>query len=466
MFDLIDDTIVAVASPSGYAPRGIVRCSGSEAIAVAARIFASQSTGDVSALPGWRRVCGLVSIEPDCAVPAELYLFRAPASYTRQDCVEFHVPGSPALLTMLVERIVQLGARPAQPGEFTARAFLNGAMDLTRAESVAAVIRARSDSQLRAARRMMEGGLADEAERILGQIAELVALVEADIDFAEEPIEFITPAQLVERLAGVTRDLERFLAGTESAERIDALPRILLVGRSNAGKSTLLNRLSGLDRAICSALPGTTRDLLSAPVTLGRCEAVLLDAAGVDPVMESLSELAGAATVAAAAQVDALCLVIDLCAARDDGVFALAERGTPCVVVGNKIDGLTEADVASGIAWLESAGLGSVCALSAATGEGVDRCRGVLAEALHLPDNAPASDVTVVTARQHEALENARDALLRAASEAAEIGETIDRADVIAFELREALEALGSIAGSVTTEDLLGRVFASFCIGK
>ncbi len=468
MFDLIDDTIVAIASPAGHAARGIVRCSGTDVISIAGSVFTPEPACDVGSLPGFRRIVGFVELEPGCSIPAELYLFRAPRSYTRQDSVEFHVPGSPALLTMLIERIVERGARTAQPGEFTARAFMNGAMDLTRAEAVASVIMARSDAQLRAARRMMDGALAEETERILEQTAELVALVEADIDFAEEPIEFITPAALSDRIGGTLKALQRLLAGTESAERIDPLPRILLVGRSNAGKSTLMNRLSGLDRAICSPLPGTTRDVLTAPVTLDHQEAILLDAAGIDLAAEDLARQAGAATIAAATKVDTLAVVVDLSAPRDDSVFALAAvaPGVPCVVLGNKTDKLEPDDVASGVAWLEQANKGPVCVISAKTGQGVDACRRLLARALALPQTALGADVTIVTARQRAALETARDALLRAAAESAEIAETIDRADVIAFELREALEALGSIAGSVTTEDLLGRVFASFCIGK
>ena len=480
MFDLLDDTIAAVASPPGHAPRGIVRCSGPEAIGLARQVFTAETGVDLAVVPGFRRLAGSVTLEPRCDVPAELFLFRAPRSYTRQDCVEFHVPGSPSALAMLLDRLVQLGARHAEPGEFTARAFLAGAMDLSQVEAVARTIHARSDAQLRAAQRAMTGQLANRIDGVVEQLAELVALVEADIDFAEEPIEFIKPAQLKERLTTLQKNLGDLVARTASDERINVLPHILLVGRSNAGKSTLMNRLTGLDRAICSPVAGTTRDLLSAPIRLGRGEAVLLDAAGVDPNMEDLMAAAGAATSETAGHVDLLCVVVDLSREPDDSVFEPAggapRFGLPragawgserYVVVGNKIDLLDAGTIRRRRrAWLEKISRGPVCLTSAMCGDGLDQCRRLLADALALPDTCMGHDMLVVTVRQHEALASSLAAIQRCISEASEIGETIDRADILAFELREALEALGSVVGSVTTEDLLSRVFASFCIGK
>jgi tRNA modification GTPase len=369
---------------------------------------------------------------------------------------------------MLLDRLVQLGARHAQAGEFTARALMAGAMDLTQVEAVAGAIHARSDAQLRAARRMASGQLADRIEAATERLGELVALVEADIDFAEEPIDFITPAQLGESLSTLRDELAELARDATSSERIDVLPQILLIGRSNAGKSTLMNRLSGMDRAICSPVAGTTRDLLSAPIRLGRGEAVLLDAAGVDPNMEDLMADAGATTSQTAGHVDLLCVVVDLSREPDDSVleFGNGSPKVPYVVVGNKIDLLDAETIGRRRAWLEKISRGPVCLTSATCGDGLDQCRQLLADALALPDTLVGGDVLVVTVRQREALETSLERIECCISEASEIGETIDRAEIFAFELREALEALGSVVGSVTTEDLLSRVFASFCIGK
>lgn len=468
LFDLLDDTIAAVSSPPGFAERGIVRCTGPRVLELAAATFAPASTVDWPTVAGHRRLFGDVALEPDCRVPGELYIFRAPRSYTRQDCLEFHLPGSPVLLAMLLERLLALGARPAQPGEFTARAFLAGAMDLTRTEAVAAIIHARSDAQLRAAQRLRDGRLTHSVDAMMEELAELVALIEADIDFAEEPIDFITPLQLRDRLDRLAGRLQQMLDTAQSTERFDLLPRILLVGRSNAGKSTLLNRLSGIDRALCSPIAGTTRDLLSAPIKLRRTEALLVDAAGVDPAVDDeLMHLTRTATLAAAARADLVCLVLDVTAPLDPTDLSLgAEVSARRLLLANKIDLLDDAGLAERRRWLERHGHAPFCLVSAQTGAGLDHFRELLYQSLHLED-APFGDETILlTARQQDALRTAHHAIARARQESAEISATLDRADVLAFELREALECLGSITGSVTTEDLLGRVFASFCIGK
>jgi tRNA modification GTPase len=467
LFDLIHDTIVAVATPAGSSRRGIVRCSGPDSLNVAATLCRVADDVDLSTSPGFRRFTAEIEIETGCCVPGELYLFRAPRSYTRQDCVEFHVPGSPSVLTMLVERCVTLGARPAQPGEFTARAFCNGAMDLTRAEAVERLINARSDGQLRAAHRVITGALADGINETLEPLAQLVALIEADIDFAEEPIEFITPADLKSRLTDVADRLSQLLNESTSTERVDSLPRILLVGKPNAGKSTLMNRLSGIDRSICSPIPHTTRDVLSAPIRIGRGEAVLLDSAGVDDNAEGLSREAGDIAKDTALRVDLVCLVVDISHEVDDAVRSLAPTGPiRCVVVCNKTDLVAEPLRTERVRAATLQRSLPACAISAKTGDGIEACRTMLADALDVDDANLGEDVVMLSARQRQAIESAMSCIERCKSQAESITETIDQADLLAFELREALESLGSVVGTVTTDDLLGRVFASFCIGK
>jgi len=236
MLDRLDETIVAISSAPGAGPVGIVRLSGPAAVTITDAIASTSDQSPFRTLPGWTRVFGRVHLEGGGQIPADFYLFRAPRSYTRQDMVEIHAPGSPAVLAVIRQLCEAHGARPAQPGEFTARAFLNGAMTLTEAEAVAGVIRAESDTQLRASRRMMDGEVGRNAGLIRDELAELLALVEADIDFAEEPIEFITPPDLEQRLARIDNRLDEWLAGSVTVERFDALPRILLFGPPNAGK--------------------------------------------------------------------------------------------------------------------------------------------------------------------------------------------------------------------------------------
>ncbi len=477
MFDLLDDTIVAISSPPGAATRGIVRCSGPDSLRLADLVFSADASDqlngsggvvDLRSCGGYRRMMGMHAIEADCAVPGEIYLFRAPCSYTRQDSVEFHLPGSPPVLAMLLERLISEGARHAQPGEFTARAFMSGRMDLTQVEGVAGIINARSDAQLRAARAMMSGRLGGRISTMQQEVAEVLALVEADIDFADEPIEFITPKVLRERVVSLADALDALAEEASSSELFHVLPHILLIGRSNAGKSTLMNQLSGVDRSICSPISGTTRDVLGANVNLEGVEAILLDAAGVDPDMQDLMALARDAAMNAARRVDLLCLVVDVGTLPDADVLSLRDVApeTPCVVVANKIDLLDDDNRSIVRTWFDAKAPGAFCMVSANTGDGLDGLRRVLSEAIDAPQAGIANNAILLTMRQLEVIGDARDALHRCIDQATGIGQTIDRADTLAFDLRDALESLGAVVGHVTTEDLLGQVFAKFCIGK
>jgi tRNA modification GTPase len=471
MLPEVNDTIVAVASPPGHAARGIVRLSGPEALVIGDRVFRADDDRPLSEQRGFRRREGRLFVGDDLFVPAEAWIFRAPRSYTGQDCLELHTIGSPALLAIVVEAARAAGARPARPGEFTARAFLSGTMDLARAEAVAATIHARSNTQLRAARRMGEGALARQVHAWRQRLAELTALVEADIDFAEEPIEFITLDRLEREAQTLIREMDALRRDAAQAERFDVLPTILLLGRPNSGKSTLLNALSGLDRAICSAMAGTTRDFLTAPVNLGPFEAQMLDAAGLTADADELIRRAGERVLARAEHVDALCLVVDVSGPVEPGAFdcLAGARSVPCVIAANKVDLLDAPAHAQRLASLPTpgqTGIRAVCAVSGLTGHGLDELRMALARALGDHDALGEDTAVVLSSRQQSCLQAAAEAMRRVSTEAAACGQTLDRAELLAFELRAALSALDDIAGAVTTEDLLETVFSSFCIGK
>ncbi len=468
MLDRLDETIVAISSAPGFGVLGIVRLSGPKAITIADCMAATDTGEPLAGRPGSTRVSGNVQIDDGAGLPAAFYLFRAPHSYTRQDIVEIHTVGSPAALDLVRRKAIELGALAAGPGEFTARAFLSGAMDLASAEAVAGMIRAQTDTQLRASRRMMDGTLAKHITEVRNELAELLALVEADIDFAEEPIEFITPEVLRRRLGEITERLQRLLRTATSVERFDVVPHILLFGPPNAGKSSLMNRLSGTNRAICAAASGTTRDILSAPVRIGRGEAILLDTAGVSRSEDEIIAAARAMTMSTAERVDLICIVFDLAKPDDEHVFDTVgslDTGR-LIIAANKCD-LVSADQARQIGErLRSRGLGPVCLVSALNGMGIDALRNVLAEALGSTMTTTLGESVLISDRQGAAVNEASEAIKRAACLSEAARETIDCADLMAFELREALDALGSVTGEVTTEDLLSQVFANFCIGK
>ncbi len=468
MLDRLDETIVAVSSAPGYGAMGTVRLTGPKAIALTQPFAAIPGGRPLSLQPSSTRFPGEFALDGEASVPAVFYIFRTPHSYTRQDMVEIYTVGAPPLLESIRRKLIEQGALPALPGEFTARAFLHGAMDLASAEAVAAVIRAESDVQLRAARRMKDGALAKYIAEVRDELAELLALVEADIDFAEEPIEFITPPKLLNRLSMVQDRLETLVRGSSASERFDTLPRILLLGPPNAGKSTLMNRLSETQRAICAAVAGTTRDILSAPIRTGCGEAVLLDAAGVDRSEDEVLAAAREMSLSAAQRVDLVCLVVDAARPDTDTLLATVKEldVQRWVIAINKCDLVPEAEARSPAEQL-SKGLGApVCLVSAREGTNLEELKNVFARALGNAAGTTFSESMLISERQRVAIADADAALRRASMLSREAVETIDCADVLAFELREAMDVLGTVAGQVTTEDLLGQVFARFCIGK
>ncbi len=552
MFDVLDDTIVAISSALGNSPRGIVRLCGPEAIAIAERLFRPDEEPSLGRRDGHTCFRGLLRLVPpadDPAVPCEAYLFREPRSYTRQDIVELHTLGSPPILSVVLQYAFAEGARLAEPGEFTARAFFGGGLDLSEVEGVAALIHAESDVQLRAGERLLHGALSTRAAAMQDRLSDVLALVEADIDFAEEPIDFIAPEQLRRRVAEIAGEIRDLLASSQSSERLETLPRVMLVGPPNVGKSSLLNRLGGLDRAICSPLPGTTRDVLTAPLEMGRSEAILVDAAGLGRTETYIDRLADQAVQEAVAEAALVLFVIDAAERRLDPHFELlrglgqrrryesegdlvrvahgfncpelrrrsrgepespqefvsptsasAAPGTseevghpssaassetrvddavgldnrPCIVLLNKID-LVGPDAVDSLCAdirerLRVGPTGShqptVLPVSAKTGAGCDRLIAAIEDTLHRDTIDSGSDAIALKSRHRHALTSAAEALDRAADVAADLTDTLDAAELIALELRQANDDLGQMAGEVVTDDLLGRIFEGFCIGK
>jgi len=466
MYTSTDDTIVAISSAPGGAARGIVRLSGPHALALAARLTRLPGA-NLSAAPGFTVHAGVLLLDDARTLPADIYVFRAPRSYTRQDLIELHTVGSPPLLDLIVERCLTLGARLALPGEFTARAFLAGAVSLPEAESVAATIAARNDAQLRSARRLRDRHLTEQICHWQSELADLRALVEADIDFAEEPIDFITPDEFTRRVRALLTRLTGLLDTARDQERFDALPRVLLLGLPNAGKSTLLNRLAGIDRAIASAVAGTTRDLLTAPARFGEVETLLIDSAGIGDSADDIAAAGGRRALAAAAHADVVCLVFDGAdpPTRREVHPLLVATAACRLIVANKQD-LVAASAQSTITvqWHAAYGAAPLW-ISALTGEGVPELRSAIAERLHSDHRADDFGIALST-HQRMVLQEAAEALARALDTAASAAETLDVAELLAVDLREAQDALAAFTGAVTTEDLLSRIFSAFCIGK
>jgi tRNA modification GTPase len=469
----LDDTIVAISTAAGSAARAIVRLSGPAAMELAGGIFAA-AEGALSETPPFGRRAGLVALsEAGVQVPAVAYVFRAPRSFTRQDVVELHVPGNPHVATALVGELTAAGARPAGAGEFTARAFFSGRIDLSEAQAVADVVDAADDAQLRAAVTALGGAVHRLCRQAAGQLTDVLAEVEASIDLAEEGIAFQPPAVLAGRLRELARGLRATAERAAELGEPAALPRVVLTGRVNVGKSSLLNALSGAERAIVSALAGTTRDVLAAPMDLGDGGTILLqDAAGFGRTDEVLAAAAGGAARAAIAAADAIVFVADLSADDFQADRRLLEetvaanRRAPLLLAGNKADLVEGTAQAARLAELTTAGDGAAAlAVSALAGTHLEALRGAIRDSVHLRA-ARGGQALGLHRRQNDCVLSAAGSAEAAADVLAAAEELVDRAELVAVDLRAALAAVGQISGQVVDEDVLARIFARFCVGK
>ena len=455
---MTSDTVVALSSPAGASPRGIVRMSGPDSVPILRKLAADtppsmRPSGNYFAFDAALRVAEML-------LPVRVYVMRAPASYTREDIVEVHAVGAPVVLRTVLGAMLALGARPAQPGEFTRRAFLNGRIDLAQAEAVQRIIHASDEGEMRLAVRALAGGVSKAAERLRERIAALCAEVEAALDFADQDIEIISPAEAA-RLSRQIAEDARQAASMRHGRVASETPRVALRGPANAGKSSLFNALVAAERAIVAPHPGTTRDTVEAEVFWDGLRVCLVDTAGMRRPEDDVEAEAIARADRAGGEADLVLFVMDAAEDPDPETCAAAQR-LPLdrtIVIGNKCD-LAEPDGPSRVRQVTSvAPAAEALRTSAATGAGLDELRRRITAQLRTVVDRSASGLAL-NARHTDALHRAAQALDRAA-EACELG-----LDLAAADLREALSAVGEIAGHVLTDDILDRIFASFCIGK
>ena len=437
------ETIAAIATPPGRGGIGIVRVSGRDT-----RHIARAMTGS---LPPPRQATLAVFTDTDGSViDRGLALFFAtPASFTGEDVLELHGHGSPVVQDRLIERVCALGARIARPGEFTERAFLNDKMDLAQAEAVADLIDSSSRRAARSAMRSLDGEFSRRVGDIDRAVLELRVYLEAAIDFADEEIDFLAETDVTVRLNGVSTALAELLAECRQGQVLRDGFDVVIAGPPNVGKSSLLNRLLAENRAIVTDIPGTTRDLLFANVELDGVPVRLTDTAGLREGADLVEAIGVARAQAAAAKADLVVLLAD--EAVDAGTQGpeLGLSADRILYVRNKIDlsGCPPGVAESG-----------VVGISALTGAGLDALRRAIVAAAGV---APGEGVFLARKRHLVALSRAADHVTAARAQVAQ-----GLGDIAAEEMRLAQQALGEIVGATGVEDLLGEIFASFCIGK
>ncbi|NID16565.1 tRNA uridine-5-carboxymethylaminomethyl(34) synthesis GTPase MnmE [Luteibacter yeojuensis] len=443
-----DDTIAAIATGAGAAGVGAVRVSGPLAPSIARAMLGRAPSPRHAHFAAFRDGDG------DLIDRGILLYFPGPASYTGEHVLELQGHGSAVLLDALLRRVVALGARLARPGEFTERAFLNGKLDLAQAEAVADVVAATSEAGARAALRSMEGVFSARVDALLAELIALRVHIEAAIDFPEEEIDFLADPVIGANLAALRANLDALLIETRRGVRLNDGVAVAIVGRPNAGKSSLLNALAGQERAIVTDIPGTTRDVLRESVTIDGATLELADTAGLRE-SEDIVEREGIRRARAQLErCDVALLVTEEAHATDDLAFF---EGTPVhatrLVVINKID------LARTKARRAQRDNHETLWLSARTGEGIDDLRAILRDLA----TAGAGEGAFSARRRHVlALETVRDHLARTAVALHDV----HAGELAAEELRHAQQALGEITGSYSSDDLLGAIFGSFCIGK
>ena len=451
------DTIAAVATPPGEGGIAVVRLSGPDARRIGTEILARKGAEWES----HRLYYGRVRNPGNGAVVDEVMFayLQEPGSYTGEDTVEIHCHGGPYVVRQVLGLALERGARHAEPGEFTKRAYLNGRLDLAQAEAVLDLIRSRTDKAAGVALGQMEGGLSQEVQALREQLVDTLVQVEAAIDFPEEEIELLRHEELGRKVAGVVDRISALVDSYAWGRLIREGVRICIVGRPNVGKSSLMNALLGVDRAIVTETPGTTRDFIEETVNLKGLPVVLWDTAGIRDGTQGVEQIGIDVTLKRLDESQGCMLVLDgsLPLTREDATVMEKVRDRQGLVVINKSDlprRIDRSAVSGCLPDLEQV------EVSALTDQGMDGLKVALRDCFL--DSAEEPEIVVTNVRHKAALDRARASLI-------EVHRAMDRGfppDVVAVDLQEARDSLEEIIGTVTNDDILDRIFSQFCIGK
>lgn len=459
------DTIVAVSTPPGFGALGIIRLSGEEAISIVDRIFSR----DLARVDSHRVVFGRIQGQEGRVLDEVVAtVFRAPKSFTRENVVEISCHGSPYILREVMNLLVESGARPATAGEFTQRAFLNGAMDLAQAEAVADLIAATSQGAHQLAIDQLRGGVSSELKELRGELLNFTSLIELELDFGEEDVEFADRSQLSELIERLGRRLDSLIGSFKLGNALKQGVPTVILGKPNAGKSTLLNSLLNDNRAIVSDIPGTTRDVIEDRIVIGGVEFRLMDTAGVRETEDIIEAEGVGRSLQLARKAQVLLYVFDATTETPpEAVDYLQSLDLPAstqvVLLANKIDlvGNEEAyshqhdphSLPAGWQWF---------GISAKDGTHLLAMKDWMVESVTHQEENFGDQAIISNVRHLSALQQARTAL-REVEQGMAMGIS---GDLLSIDIRTVLHHIGEITGEINTEEVLGNIFSKFCIGK
>ena len=455
----LDDTIAAIATPLQPSGLGVIRVSGKQAVPLVGHLFKS-GTEKLEKTESHKLVQGWIHDDEKLIDRVLVVVMRSPRSYTTEDVVEIQCHGSPFIMRRILDLVLRQGARLAETGEFTQRAFLHGRIDLTQAEAVLDLVHASSELGSALAVQQLQGKLYHAIEEVKKQVVATASLVEASIEFPEEDVEFVHRDECLRQIEQACADLEKLLFHADQGLRVREGFSVALIGRPNVGKSSLLNRLLRDQRAIVTTVPGTTRDYIEESIQIKGIAFRLTDTAGIRNTKDLIESEGIRQTRNVLSRSDLVLLILDAGEKLNDedlGLIRDIEKNKTINVI-NKIDLLSGRKPD----WLnEISGMGSVL-VSAKTGEGCDELESRLYDKATLGGLPHKDEIWITNRRQQQAAERALKSLLLA-------GQGLEQSkgeEFIAVDLRSCLNALGDVVGQTTPDDLLGQIFSEFCIGK
>ena len=463
------ETIVALATPSGAGAIAIIRLSGKNAIAIASHVFQSVSKKDLVKQKTHTIHLGFIVDGLKVIDQVLVSIFKNPHSYTGEDVVEISCHGSTFIQQQIIQLLLRNGAKMAQPGEFTLRAFLNGKLDLSQAEAVADLIASDNEASHQIAMQQMRGGFSNEIAKLREELLNFASLIELELDFAEEDVEFADRTQFADLLNRIEFVLKRLIDSFAVGNVIKNGIPIAIVGEPNVGKSTLLNTLLNEERAIVSDIAGTTRDTIEDELVIDGIGFRFIDTAGIRETKDVVESIGIQKTFEKIEQAQVVLFLVDSLQFTVDSLKSLKVEtekiknkfpSKPIVVVANKADLLTETEISKLEEQLTTYNL-QLVTISAKQKTGIDELKATLLSFVNT--GALRNNETIVTNSRHY------DSLLKALEEIAKVRYGLEQgisSDLMAIDIREALYYFGEITGEVTNDELLGNIFANFCIGK